>query len=62
MISKLNNQFDLFSKQQFLWQRQATLTKSQLQDQLALLLLSCFKQKEQFDQQPNKENQPCPVK
>jgi hypothetical protein len=43
MINKSNKQFDLFGKEQSLWQRQAKQTKSQLRDQLALLLLSCLK-------------------
>jgi hypothetical protein len=62
MIDKPNNQFDLFSKQQFLCQKQSTATKNQLHDQLALLLLDCFKPKDQFNQPLNKERQPCLVK
>lgn len=62
MIDKPNNQFDLFAKQQFLWQQQSTETKNQLHDQFALLLLDCFKSKEQLNQSLNKERQPCPVK
>ena len=61
MITKSHKQFDLFSKEQSFWQRQSKQTKSQLRDQLALLLLSCLKAKQQLDQ-PNKESQPCPVK
>ena len=61
MITKSNKQFDLFSKEESLWQRQSKQTKSQLRDQLALLLLSCLKEREQIDQ-PNKENQPCQLK
>ena len=61
MITKSHQQFDLFSKEQSFWQRQSEQTKVQLHDQLALLLLSCFKAKKQFDQ-PNKESQPCQVK
>ncbi len=62
MIDKRNKQFDLFSKQQSLWQKQSTQTKNQLHDQLALLLLFCSKQKEQLNQPLNKENPPCQVK
>jgi hypothetical protein len=62
MIDKPNQQFDLFSKQQSLWQKQSTETKNQLHDQLALLLLDCFKPKDKFNQPLNKEHQPCPVK
>ena len=62
MIDKRNQQFDLFSKQRSLWQKQSPETKNQLHDQLALLLLDCFKQKDQLNQSLNKENQPCPVK
>jgi hypothetical protein len=62
MIDKPNKQFDFFSKQQSLWQKQSTETKNQLHDQLALLLLFCFKPKDQLNQPLNKESQPCPVK
>lgn len=62
MIDKPNNQFDLFSKQQSLWQQQSTETKNQLHDQLAWLLLDCFKPKDKSNQSLNKESQPCPVK
>ena len=61
MIIKSNKQFDLFSKQQSLWQRQSKQTKTQLRDQLAGLLLSCLQRNQQIDQ-ANKENQPCQVK
>ncbi len=62
MIDKLNKQFDLFSKEQSLWQKQSTETKNQAHDQLALLLLDCFKQKDKFNHPLNTENQPCQVK
>ena len=62
MIDKPNKQFDLFFKQQSLWQQQSTETKNQVHDQLALLLLDCFKQKDKFNQSLNKEHQPWPVK
>lgn len=62
MRDQRNKQFDLFSKQQSLWQKQSTETKNQLHDQLALLLLDCFKPKEQLKQSLTKESQPCPVK
>lgn len=62
MIDKPNQQFDFFSKQQSLWLKQSTATKNQLQDQIALLLLDCFKPKYQFNQPLNKESQPWPVK
>jgi len=52
MISPSNKQFDLFSKDQSIWKRQTKQTKSQLLDQLALLLLSCLNEKEQ----PNQTN------
>lgn len=61
MITKSQQQFDLFSKEQSLWQRQSQQTKAQLHDQLALLLLSCFKEKVKINQ-TNTEDQPCPVK
>ena len=61
MISKSHKQFDLFSKEQSLWQRQSKQTKTQLRDQLAGLLLSCLQRNRQIDQ-ANKENQPCQVK
>lgn len=61
MRTKSPKQFDLFFKEQFLWQRQSKQSKNQLCEQLALLLLSCFKAKEQHNQ-PYKENPPCPVK
>lgn len=61
MISKSNKQFNLFSKELSLWQRQSQQTKNQLRDQLALLLLSCLKDNEQMDQS-NQENQPCQAK
>jgi hypothetical protein len=52
MIRPSNKQFDLFSKEQSIWQRQSKQTQSQLLDQLALLLLSCLNEKEQ----PNQTN------
>ena len=52
MITKSQKQFDLFSKGQPLWQRQSKKTKSQLHDQLALLLLSCLNEKGE----PNQTN------
>lgn len=61
MITKSHKQFDLFSNEQSLWQRQSNQTKSKLTDQLALLLLSCLNDKEQLNQQ-YKEKQPCQVK
>lgn len=62
MIDKPNIQFDLFFEQQALWQKQSTETKDQLHDQLALLLLDCFKPKDKSNQSQTKERQPCQVK
>lgn len=55
MISKSQKQFDLFSKDQSLWHQQSKQTKSQLHDQLALLLLSCLYEKGEANQ-PNTED------
>lgn len=56
MIRQSNKQFDLFSNQrQFIWNSQSKQTKSQLQDQLALLLLSCLNEKKPSNQ-PNTED------
>ena len=55
MISQSHKQFDLFSKAQSLWHRQSKQTKSQLRDQLALLLLSCLNEKGKANQ-PNTED------
>ena len=62
MIDKPNKQFDLFSKQQSLWQKQSTQTRNQLHDQLALLLLDCFNPTDKSNQSLTKESQPCLVK
>lgn len=61
MITQSNQQLDFFSQELSLWQRQTELTKNQLREQLALLLLSCLKDREAMEQL-NKEKQPCPVK
>jgi hypothetical protein len=61
MIRPSNKQFDLFSKEQSIWQRQSKQTTSQLLDQLALLLLSCLNANKQVNQ-TNMEDSPWPEK